>query len=106
MTYSLYGDSLYVVVPAPPAAGGAGAAQAATPDAPAGAAAAGADRDYVAQRRFVRTGEVRGDRIAVLEGVKAGEQVVTQGQIKLMPDARVHVDPAAGLPPRATLPKE
>ncbi len=56
VTFSLYGDSLFVVVPAPPKAAAAGttsgSAQAATPEAPAG--------DLIAQRRFVRTGEARG----------------------------------------------
>ena len=36
-----------------------------------------------------------------LEGVKPGETVVTEGQIKLLPDARVVIDPKARLPPPA-----
>jgi len=36
-----------------------------------------------AQQRFVTTGETRGDQVAVLDGVKAGEEVVTSGQLKL-----------------------
>ena len=36
-----------------------------------------------AQQRFVRTGETRGDQVAVLDGIKAGEEVVTSGQLKL-----------------------
>ncbi|WP_342147158.1 efflux RND transporter periplasmic adaptor subunit [Rickettsiella endosymbiont of Aleochara curtula] len=32
---------------------------------------------------FVTTGEKRGDQIAILEGLKAGEMVVTSGQLKL-----------------------
>ncbi len=96
VTYSLYGDSLYVAVPAPAAPGGPGAAQAAAPE----------GEDFIAQRRFVRTGEVRGDRIAVLEGLKAGELVITEGQIKLTPDAHVRIDRSAGLEPRPVLPSQ
>lgn len=95
VTYSLYGDSLYAVVPAPPAAE-AGSAQAATPQ----------GEDFVVQQRFVRTGEVRADRIAVLEGLKPGETVVTEGQVKLFPNAHVRVDRSAGLKPRPVLPSQ
>ncbi|HUJ88544.1 MAG TPA: efflux RND transporter periplasmic adaptor subunit [Burkholderiales bacterium] len=37
----------------------------------------------VAQQRFVTTGATRGDQVAVLSGVKEGDQVVSAGQIKL-----------------------
>jgi len=37
----------------------------------------------VAQQKFVTTGATRGDQVAVLTGLKAGEAVVTAGQIKL-----------------------
>ncbi len=35
------------------------------------------------EQRFVTTGETRGDQVAVLTGLKAGETVVTAGQLKL-----------------------
>ncbi|MBN8765389.1 MAG: efflux RND transporter periplasmic adaptor subunit [Thiobacillus sp.] len=35
------------------------------------------------QQRFITTGLTRGDQVAVLKGVKAGETVVTAGQLKL-----------------------
>lgn len=38
---------------------------------------------FVARQIFVTTGARRGDQIAVLKGIKEGEQVVTAGQIKL-----------------------
>ncbi len=95
VTYSLYGDSLYVAEPAPPSAA-PGSAQAATSD----------SQDFIVERRFVRTGVVTGDSIAVLEGLKAGEMVVSEGQIKLMPGAHVHLDRSGGLQPRAVLPRE
>ncbi|WP_407275264.1 efflux RND transporter periplasmic adaptor subunit [Halothiobacillus sp. DCM-1] len=37
----------------------------------------------VAEQRFVTTGMTRGDQTAILSGLKAGETVVTAGQIKL-----------------------
>ena len=51
------------------------------------------------ERRFVHTGEIREDRVAILDGVKAGEKVVSEGQLKLQADARVRVDPNAELTP-------
>ena len=37
----------------------------------------------IARQTFVTTGATRGDQVAVLKGVKAGDAVVTAGQIKL-----------------------
>ena len=37
----------------------------------------------VAEQRFVRTGLTRGDQVAILSGIRAGDQVITAGQIKL-----------------------
>jgi len=44
--------------------------------------------------------------VAILEGIQAGEMVVTEGQLKLQPDARVRIDPNARLAPPAIRPKE
>jgi membrane fusion protein (multidrug efflux system) len=38
---------------------------------------------YTAQQRFVKLGGTRGDQVAIEDGVKPGEVVVTAGQIKL-----------------------
>jgi membrane fusion protein, multidrug efflux system len=95
VTYSLYGDSIYVVVEAP-APKGEAAAKTEKPQAP----------QLVVDRRFVRVGESRGDRVAILEGVKAGENVVIAGQIKLQPEARVRVDNSQRLTPPAQRPLE
>jgi membrane fusion protein (multidrug efflux system) len=80
ITYSLYGDSIYVVSPAPgnQAAGADGAGD--------------AERKLVAERRYVKTGQTRDDRAALLTGVKAGEEVVTTGQLKLSPGAAIRID--------------
>jgi membrane fusion protein (multidrug efflux system) len=92
ITYSLYGDSVYVLTPAPPKAG---EAQAAAPD-----------QLFAIERRFVRPGDTREDKVAINEGIKPGELVVSEGQIKLQPNARVRVDPNAGLQPQNPRPRE
>jgi membrane fusion protein (multidrug efflux system) len=43
-------------------------------------------------QRFVKTGMNRGDQVAVLAGIKPGEEVVTSGVFKLRPDAAVTVN--------------
>jgi membrane fusion protein (multidrug efflux system) len=92
ISYSLYGDSVYVLTPAPQQAGEA--------------QAAASDQLYTIERRFVRPGDTREDKVAITEGVKPGELVVSQGQIKLQPNARVRLDPNAGLQPLSPRPRE
>lgn len=46
----------------------------------------------LAQQRFVEIGPKRGDQVAILAGVKAGEQAVISGQSKLRPDVPVSVN--------------
>jgi len=97
VTYSLYGDSVYVAKPA------AETADAKAADAPvAGEPAAG---QMIAERRFVRTGQVRGDRVAITFGLGAGELVVTTGQLKLNPGAAIHIDKSQALAPPPERPK-
>jgi membrane fusion protein (multidrug efflux system) len=48
----------------------------------------------VAKQTVVTTGETRGDQIAVLTGLKEGDEVVTTGQLKLQNGAHVAVDNA------------
>jgi len=38
---------------------------------------------FIANQTFVTVGETRGDQITILKGIKAGETVVTSGQLKL-----------------------
>ncbi|HEX3845954.1 MAG TPA: efflux RND transporter periplasmic adaptor subunit [Steroidobacteraceae bacterium] len=45
-----------------------------------------------AQQRFVQLGATRGDQVAVLDGLKEGEEVVTGGQMKLRNGVPVTVD--------------
>ena len=44
------------------------------------------------QQRFVKTGATRGDLIAITEGLKPGEQIVTSGLLKLRNDAEVTIN--------------
>lgn len=101
VTYSLYGDSVYVVKPAPAPVGTAEAspAPAVQPGAPAQGEA------QVAERRFVKTGQVREGRVAIVTGVSASELVVTTGQLKVNPGARIRVDNSQPLTSPAERPK-
>jgi membrane fusion protein (multidrug efflux system) len=49
----------------------------------------------VAKQRFIKTGASRGDLIMVIDGLKAGDQVVTAGQIKLRNGSAVRIDNSA-----------
>ena len=84
VSFSLYGDSVYVVAPYPKAGGDV----------------------LQAERRFVRTGDTRGESVAISEGLKVGERVVTEGQIRLQPGARVKIGTGALAGAPNTLPRE
>ncbi len=71
IVYSLYGDNVFVVVSAP------------NPEPGKASTAPTSQSGLIVERRFVRLGAIRGERIAVTEGVKEGEKVVDAGQIKL-----------------------
>ncbi len=113
VTYGLYGDSVWVVnegAPAPaPAPPPTASAEPVASAAAADATPVGAIPDepkLTAERRFVRVGPTEGDRVAILEGVKAGEQVVTSGQLKLQPGATIKIDNSGALKAPAELPKQ
>lgn len=87
ITYSLYGDSIYILKPAESQSSQPAAAQDAKPV-------------FTVERRFVTTGQVRQDRVAITSGLTDGEQVATSGQIKLTNGAQVTVDNSqAPVPP-------
>ena len=71
ITYSPYGDSVFVVRETTDANG---------------------QKSLVVDNRFIETGETRGDQVAVLSGVESGETVVTAGQIKLRNGSPVVID--------------
>ncbi|MGK9165419.1 efflux RND transporter periplasmic adaptor subunit [Inquilinus limosus] len=88
ITYSLYGDTVFVIREKkaegdqpPPPAGGSAVAQAA----PAGP-------QLVVEQVFVRVGQRQGNIAEIVEGVKVGDQVVTSGQLKLQNGFPVVID--------------
>ncbi|WP_231337572.1 efflux RND transporter periplasmic adaptor subunit [Paraburkholderia sprentiae] len=50
------------------------------------------------RQQFVTTGGTRGDQVSILKGLKAGDVVVTAGQLKLHNDALVQIDNSVKLP--------
>ncbi|WP_267268815.1 efflux RND transporter periplasmic adaptor subunit [Pseudomonas protegens] len=80
LTYSLYGNSVYVVAQKK-------AADGSLEKDPKGQPL------LVAERRFVDTGEHRGGLVMINKGVKKGEQVVSAGQIKLDNGADISITP-------------
>jgi membrane fusion protein (multidrug efflux system) len=94
VTYSLYGDSIYVVRAVAPTEGGAKASP------------VPGDFVYQLERRFIHTGEARESRVSIADGISPGETVVAEGQLKLQPNSRVKIDPDARIQPPAILPKE
>ena len=76
INYAPYGDSVFVVVPQ--------------------------GDDLIVQRRQVRTGEVRGDRIEIISGLHADEQVVSAGQVKLRNGQHVKINNSVNLTGQAT----
>jgi len=46
----------------------------------------------VAKQSFVKLGETRGDQVAILEGIKQGERVVTSGQLKLRNGSQIEIN--------------
>jgi membrane fusion protein, multidrug efflux system len=96
VTYGLYGDSVWVVKegetePQKTASTG----DVAVPE-----------PKLTVERRFVRVGPSREESVAIFEGVNAGEQVVTSGQLKLHPDAAIKIDNSRPLTPQAQRPKQ
>ena len=72
ISYNPYGDSVYLVTD--------------------GDAGDDGNRSKVAERVFVKIGDRRGDQVSVLEGVDAGAQVVTSGQLKLRNGSRLNIN--------------
>jgi membrane fusion protein, multidrug efflux system len=113
VTYGLYGDSVWVVKegasepaanPAPTASAEPVASAIAADATPTGSVPA--EPKLTVERRFVRVGPTVGDRVAILEGVKTGEEVVTSGQLKLQPGATIKVDNSGALKAPVELPKQ
>lgn len=89
ISYAPYGDTVFVVHQGqPPASGDEGK--------PAKASAnAAKDKnapDHYVQQVVVAVGPTRGDQVAVLSGIKAGDVVVTSGQLKLRNGTPVNIN--------------
>ncbi|MBH3461051.1 efflux RND transporter periplasmic adaptor subunit [Pseudomonas putida] len=80
ITYTLYGNSVYVVGEKKADDGQA---------------------HLVAEQRTVQTGERRDGVVVVRKGLQAGEQVVTAGQLKLSPGAAIRISQDPPLSPAA-----
>lgn len=89
ISYAPYGDTVFVVhAGTAPVAGADG-----KPAAPDPAPAKGAPAHYV-QQVVVTLGPTRGDQVAVLSGIKAGDVIVTSGQLKLKNGTPVNINNA------------
>jgi membrane fusion protein (multidrug efflux system) len=53
-----------------------------------------------ARQQFVKVGRAHGDYVAVLDGVKANEEVVSAGAFKLHNGAPIYIDNTNGAKPR------
>jgi membrane fusion protein (multidrug efflux system) len=73
VVHAAYGDSVFVAEPAKKAA------------------APGGKPGLVGRQQFVRLGEMRGDFVAVLEGLTPGQEVVTAGAFKLRNNSPIAV---------------
>lgn len=73
IVYNPYGNAVYVI-------------EKSTDPAAAGA--------LVARQRFVQLGATRGDQVAIVKGVQAGDQIITAGQLKLRNGSPVQVNNA------------
>ncbi len=88
ITFTLYGNSVYVISPkkteeGQPVPGADGQPQ------------------LIAEQRTVQTGERRDGWVVVSKGLQAGDQVVTAGQLKLSPGAAVRISDDQALKPAA-----
>lgn len=93
ITYTLYGNSVYVAVPKKAEDGSLQKDDKGQPV-------------LIAERRFVETGERRDGQVMITKGVQSGDKVVTAGQLKLDNGARIAISDDKTLaeqssPPRA-----
>ncbi len=72
ITFSLHGDSVYVIENKGKDAQG--------------------NPIYIANQRFVVVGERRDNLVAITSGLQPGEEIVTSGQLKLQPGMRVNIN--------------
>jgi membrane fusion protein (multidrug efflux system) len=85
VTYTLYGNSLYVVAQKKDAEGKPEKDDKGQPI-------------LIAERRFIETGERREGLVLINKGVQSGEQVISAGQIKIDNGMHIVVSPDKNLP--------
>lgn len=82
ITYTLYGNSVYVIDEKKDAEGTVAKDEK-------------GQAQLVVERRFIETGERRDGLVVIVKGLEVGEQVVTAGQLKLDNGAHVAISPDA-----------
>lgn len=117
ISYSLFGDSVYVVMPysqfeaeakAQAQAQASQSGDSVSGDGGDGAGQAGPALDpnqQVVKQVFVQVGSRREGRVAIQQGLKAGDVVVTSGQTKLRNGTPVGINNTVSLTPRNPLPR-
>ncbi|MCA0894419.1 efflux RND transporter periplasmic adaptor subunit [Microbulbifer agarilyticus] len=86
ISYAPYGNSVFIIRKQQ------GKSEPKAPQKPILGRAPPPQTDLVAIKRFVKTGEVRGDMIEITEGIQAGEQVATSGLLKLRNEGGVIIN--------------
>jgi membrane fusion protein (multidrug efflux system) len=95
VSFNTYGDSVFVIEEAEQSDD-----PAQTADAGADAAAEDQPPKLTVTRRQIRTGEVRGDEVEIIDGLAAGDRVVLAGHQKLRNGAEVQIVPDDGVAPQ------
>lgn len=85
--HASYGDSVFVVEPKPA-------------DTPGAAETADGKPVKIGHQKFVKVGPARGDFVAILTGLSANEEVVTEGAFKLKNNAPIVIDNTLKLDPK------
>ena len=109
LTYTLYGDSVWVVKEGPPQPRRRRRrprAMASLRRLPPTHRSVPAEPKLTVERRFVRVGPRRATGSPSSKACSAGEEVVTSGQLKLQPGAAIKIDNSQALKPPAELPKQ
>lgn len=97
VAYAPYGDTVFVVHPGAPdaaAKSGAAAPRGRDPAAVANASPPGDQAQRYVKQVLVTLGPRRGDQVAILDGIAAGDVIVTSGQLKLKNGTPVNVNNA------------
>lgn len=77
--HASYGDSVFII-------------EEKKADSPGASTAPGGQPIKIARQQFVRVGDARGDFVAIVDGVKSGQELVTAGGFKLRNNSPVVID--------------